>query len=229
MDLNHIVDHIYKKTLFFKGIEKDEITDMLKDCHYQIKQYAKNGIIADELSPCTSIGIILRGGVEIKKIYSSGKVVTLANLGEGSIFGEVIIFSDMQRYPSHVHAVAATEVLFINKCDLEALCHDHKIFMANVLTLLSNRILMLNRKISFLSYNTLRQKIAHYLLQEYKKSKSLMFTLSVSRKMMSEQLGVPRPSLSREFMKLKEEGIIDYESKAIKIVDLALLESCLFA
>lgn len=228
MELEQIIGQIYNKSIFFKGIEKDEIRQMLQDSHYQIKTYGKNGIIADELSPCHSIGIVLKGNVEIKKIYSSGKVVTLASLGEGSIFGEVIIFSDMQRYPSHVHATTATEVLYISKEDLELLCHDHKIFMTNVLTLLSNRILMLNRKISFLSYNTLRQKIAHYLLGEYKKKKSLMFTLPVSRKMMAEQLGVPRPSLSREFMKLKDEGIIDYESKAIKIIDLQLLESCLF-
>lgn len=229
MNLDDMILHLQKKSIFFRNIELEEIHSIIKESQYTLKSFPKNGVVADELSPCKAIGIILEGTIEIKKIYSSGKVITLARLEEGSIFGEVIIFSEMQRYPAHVHAVTPTNILFIDKDHLEELCHYHKHFMRNVLTLLSNRILMLNRKISFLSYNTIRQKIAHYLLQEQKKAGCLMFTLRLSRKDMAEQLGVPRPSLSREFMKLKEDGLIDYESKAIKIHDLNALEACLFA
>lgn len=229
MSNENIVDLLYKKHILFRGMSKEEIEALLDKSDYYIKHYTKNQVIASELSPCNHIGIVLKGTVEIKKIYTNGKVVTLARLEKGNIFGEVIVSSDMNRYPANVISIDQSHVLFIDKKHLEDLCHINKNFMSNMLNLLSNRILMLNKKITFLSYQTIRQKVAFYLLQEYKKNqKKAMFTLPVSRKDMSEQLGIPRPSLSREFIKLKEEGLIDYESKAIKIIDIQGLEDCLF-
>ncbi|WP_105619895.1 Crp/Fnr family transcriptional regulator [Vallitalea okinawensis] len=229
MSNDNITNLLYNKHKLFKGMSKEEIGGLLDKSDYYIKHYAKNQVIASELSPCNHIGIVLKGIVEIKKIYTNGKVVTLARLEKGNIFGEVIVSSDMNRYPANVISIDQSHVLFIDKKHLEDLCHINKHFMSNMLNLLSNRILMLNKKITFLSYQTIRQKVAFYLLQEYKKNqKKAMFTLPVSRKDMSEQLGIPRPSLSREFIKLKDEGLIDYESKAIKIIDVQGLEDCLF-
>lgn len=228
MEINEILQIVNHKTILFRGIEKNEIQDMLNSVPLTLKTFTKNQVIATEMSECHSVGIVLKGIVEVKKLYSNGKVVTLTRLQEGNIFGEVIIFSDMDRYPAHILSVEDSEILFIHRSDIEKLCHEHKHFMTNVLRLLSNRIRMLNRKITFLSYQTIRQKVAYYLLQEFNKHKKNLFSLTVSRKDMAELLGVPRPSLSREFMKLKEEGIIDYESKAIKILNLQGLEDCLF-
>ena len=44
---------------------------------------------------------------------------------------------------------------------------------------------------------------------------------------MAELLNIPRPSLSRELMKMKEEGMIDYHRNRLKILDMDLLEKSL--
>lgn len=44
---------------------------------------------------------------------------------------------------------------------------------------------------------------------------------------MAELLNIPRPSLSRELIKMKEDGIIDYHKNKLKIIDIDLLEECL--
>jgi DNA-binding transcriptional regulator LsrR (DeoR family) len=41
---------------------------------------------------------------------------------------------------------------------------------------------------------------------------------------MAEKLGLPRPSLSRELIKMKEFGWIDFEGSIIKILDIEKLE-----
>ena len=65
------------------------------------------------------------------------------------------------------------------------------------------------------------------LLDEYKKQNSLFLTFSYTRKKMAEMLDVPRPSLSRELINMRNEGIIDFDKNVIKIIDLDLLEDCL--
>lgn len=83
---------------------------------------------------------------------------------------------------------------------------------------------MLNERISNLSQDTIRKKIASYLLLEYKKQKSLTIILPYTRKKMAELLNVPRPSLSRELIKMKEENIIDFNKNEINILDIDILE-----
>ena len=76
--------------------------------------------------------------------------------------------------------------------------------------------------------STLRKKLALYLLTEYKESGELTFKIKLNRKRLSEHLAVERPSLSRELIKMKEDGLIDFEQSSFKILDENALEEELF-
>lgn len=45
---------------------------------------------------------------------------------------------------------------------------------------------------------------------------------------MAELLNVPRPSLSRELTKMKDDNLIDFDKNQIKIFDIDQLEESLF-
>ena len=49
----------------------------------------------------------------------------------------------------------------------------------------------------------------------------------MTKQKLSEYLGVPRPSLSRELINMKDLGLIDYTRDIIKILDKEALESIL--
>ena len=93
--------------------------------------------------------------------------------------------------------------------------------------LLSNKILMLNNKLKNLSYETLRQKITSLLLESYHVNRKTLFQINSSRKEMAESLGVPRPSLSRELINMKKDGLIDFHKNAFKILNLEAMEDIL--
>lgn len=215
------------KCVLFKNISKEEIEALLKEISYNINTYKKDKIIALEESKCTCLGIILEGKVEVQKIFPSGKVIALNTFGEGNIFGEALVFSEKNVYPSTIVSINNTKIMFVQKNDIIQLCSRSDKFLNNFMTVLSDRILMLSGKIRNLSYETIRKKIVNVLLEEYKKQKTVFLTLPYSRKKMAEILDVQRPSLSRELIKMKEEGIIDFDKNVIKIVDLELLEECL--
>ncbi|MBU5311851.1 Crp/Fnr family transcriptional regulator [Tissierella carlieri] len=215
------------KSILFRNLNKDEINDLISVVSYSISNYQKDDVIAIEGDDCNSLGIILSGTVEIHKPFPSGKIVTINNFEAGNVFGEALIFSGSHKYPATIISSSNTEIMYINKDDIIKLMRSDDRVLNNFVSVLSNRILMLNDRITNLSYDTVRKKIANIILTEYSKQKNKLLTLPFCRKKMAELLNIPRPSLSRELMKMKEDGIIDYHKNKLKIVDIDLLEECL--
>ncbi len=215
------------KTILFKNVDSSKINTLLSDLPYNIVKYKKNDLIAIEGEDCSNLGIILSGTVEIHKPFPSGKIVTINNFQAGNVFGEALVFSGSHTYPATIIASSDSEIMYINKVHIINLMKSDEIILNNFVSVLSNRILMLNDRITNLTYDTLRKKIANMILTEYKKQKTSYLILPFCRKKMAELLNIPRPSLSRELMKMKDDGIIDYHKNKLKIIDLDLLEECL--
>lgn len=213
--------------ILFKGIEKVKIESLIKSIRTNIKEYTPDDMIALEGDSCDNVGIILSGNVEIHKSFSSGKVVTINHFEAGNIFGEALVFSEDHQYPATIISTTASSIMFISRQDIISLMTIDSNVLENFMGVLSNRILMLNQRLSGLTLDTLRKKIANLLLLEYKKQKNLYVTLPYSRKKMAEMINIPRPSLSREMMSMKDDGIIDFYKNRIKIIDLEKLKDIL--
>lgn len=215
-------------SFLFKKLSEEEISRALSKTSYRISLFNKNETIAIEGDVCNSIGIVLKGNIEVQKIYPSGKTISISRIKPGGIFGEVIIFSDMNKYPSTIVSIDNSEIMFISKSDIISLCKLNTQILSNFMELLSSKILMLNRKLKKLSYHTIRQKLSSFILDEYSKQKSLTLKVNYTRKELADQFGIPRPSLSRELVKMKKEGMIDFHRNTITIRNLQSLEDSLF-
>ena len=206
----------------FYDMKPEEILNFFKDIDYTIKTFSAKEIISLEGDECKYIGIILKGTLDIKRMLSN-KVVKMTSVGPGHLFGEVIVFSDVNKYPATVISSSKSEILFISKENFIKFCYTHADFLEMFLKDLSNKILILNKSIERLSYNSIRQKISNYILDEYQKQGSRFINISMTKQKLAETLGVPRPSLSRELINMKELNIIDYSKDTIKILDLEAL------
>lgn len=212
------------KCILFRNLRPENIDALLRFLEYKIETYTKNSLIAQEGDYCDSIGVVISGTVELQTIYPSGKVSTLTQLHEGNTFGEAILFASYSEYPQSVTSVTKSEILFIKKTEVVHMLTHHPIVLENFLTLMSNKLIMLNRKVKILSLDTIRQKICNYLIKEYKIQGNLKIRVKLSRKHMAEHMAVQRPSLSRELIKMEQEGLIEYDKDSITILDLDLLE-----
>lgn len=213
--------------VLFRSLNKIEIENVIRLVQNSIKSFQGGEVVAIEGNNCDSVGIILEGDIEIHKSFSSGKIVTINHFEAGNIFGEALVFSGEHKYPATIISTNSSKVMFIDREDIIKMMTIDARILKNFMGVLSNRILMLNERITNLSYDTLRKKIANILLLEYGRQKSHYLTLPYSRKKMAELLNIPRPSLSRELMKMKEDGLIDFYKNKIKIVDLKSLEKTL--
>ncbi len=226
--MRHLRTHLRNSRLF-RNYDDGDLHHLLENLQYRIATFDRGQTVAIEGAPCSHLGIVLTGEVQVQKIYGSGSILTMDRLSCGSVFGEVTIFSHQRQYPATITASARdVAIMFIRAGEIVHMCSAQPQFMENFLGLLSDKILMLNRKVENLSYRTIRQKVAGFLLDEHRKQKSLQLRLTLSRREMAEELGIPRPSLSRELGNMKEEGLIDFNRSAVRINCTDALEENLF-
>lgn len=208
-------------------MDKDDVLNFFKKSTYNVVNYSKNDIIALEGSPCEKVGLVLKGSVDIKRILTSNNVIHLSSFSEGGFFGEIIAFSNANTYPATVISATSSKIMFITKNDFINFCTKHPDFLEMFLNDLTNKIITLNKSITGLSLTSIRQKISNHLLSEYDIQGNLFINLNMTKQKLSEKLGIPRPSLSRELINMKDEGLIDYSKDVIKILDINSLRSIL--
>ena len=74
----------------------------------------------------------------------------------------------------------------------------------------------------------MRQKVINYILNEVKQQKSSSIILKNSKEEIAALLGIPRPSLSRELINLRDMEYIEFDRKKIQVLDIEGLEEELF-
>ncbi|WP_313756948.1 Crp/Fnr family transcriptional regulator [Tissierella sp.] len=198
----------------FSEFEKDKLYSIIKD-RFFIKDYGKNEIIYLRNEKAITMDIILEGEIVVHNIDENGNVLSIISLSEGDTLGENLIFSAKNEYPMTVIAKNNTKLFHIQKDLVLELCQENKRFLISFLEILSDKALVLTTKIHSLAMKTIREKILDFLTFESKRQNSNRIKLPLSKKDLAEKFGVERPSLQRELKKMKDDGIIDYNSRNI--------------
>ena len=125
-------------------------------------------------------------------------------------------------FPTVIYATRRTEVVFITREELLTLIDAIPAIALNIIKFQNDRIAFLIKKIETFSAGSVEEKLACYILDEYKKHGDC--EISLNRMKTADKLGVGRASLYRALDSLVESGIIKLETKKIFIVDPAGLE-----
>lgn len=217
-----------KRVKLFKNIELDELNGMLNCLRPKVISYKKKEYITIAGNKFTGIGIVACGEVVVTKENAAGNRIIIEKLKEGNIFGEIIAFSNKDKWPASVIASTDCTILFllpdkiVGNCP--RMCIGHKLLIQNMLRIVSQKSLNLNKKIEYLSMKSIRTKISAYLLEQYNIIHKNKFMVPLKRNELAEFLNISRPSLSRELIKMKDEGIIDFYKASFEIIDFEVLK-----
>lgn len=225
--MKEIVDKLHGNE-FFNNLSNEEIEKLISNISYSVKNYKKGEVIANEEDDCNSLGFVLEGTIEIQRIYLSGKQITLKRLINGDVFGEALVFSKKSKYPSTVISFSDSSILYISKADILKLCTMDERVLGNFMSALSNKIFALNSKIKSIAFKSIKHKVINFILEQAKNQKSETITLTESKEEIASSLGIPRPSLSRELMNLRDLNYIEFNRNVIKILNIQQLEEELF-
>ncbi|MBW4082101.1 Crp/Fnr family transcriptional regulator [Paenibacillus sp. S150] len=210
---------VLQACLLFRGQSVEEIESLLQKMMYTVSGFPRKAVILAEGDTADRLGIVLSGRVEVQKNHPNGSGVTIAHLNEGQTIGEAVLFRRDNRAPATVTAADPCTVMFIGKQELLRMFTADTEMLTRFIENLSERLVLVNRKIENLSAGPLRRRIIDFLLEQAELQASGLLKLPFSRKEWAEHLNTARPSLSREMGILRDQGWLRFKGREITLLE----------
>ena len=202
----------------FRGITPERLFADLEEISFHTRSYKKGEILAQQGAVCNRLVILTKGSVRGEMIDYSGRLIKVEDIAAPRAIAPLFLFGEENRYPVEVTANEPTEVIELPKSSVLSLFRKNEQFLENYMNLSANYARTLSDKLFFMSFKTIRQKLASYLLRLYKQQQQTHITLDRSQQELSDYFGVPRPSLARELAHMQEDGLLIADRKHITIL-----------
>ena len=204
--------------MLIKSLSGEDILTNLKSGKFKVTSYKKSSVVHFDGETCNKLEIILSGKVVVDRIDESGNLLTISEFYNDDILGGNLLFSKYPYYPMTVLTQLPTDILEIDRETLFELFCNNPIFLRTYLELTSDRAFILGDKIKHYINKTIRESIMSYLNYESKKQNSNHIKLNTTKKALAEKIGVQRTSLSRELAKMREDGLILFDTDSITLL-----------
>jgi len=206
----------------FRGISETEAETLLKQIHFQIKKFGKDEVIVIAGERVTNLNIVISGSVRGEMIEYSGKTIKIEDIEAPKPLAAAFLFGQENKFPVTVTANQNSQILSIPVAEFMKLLQLNSFLLRNYLNSISSRAQFLSQKLQFLSFKTIKGKIAHFLLtQAGEKFHSV--ELKNTQQQLADLFGVTRPSLARVFGEMQKEGLISISAKTVTLLDKAKL------
>ncbi|WP_101696939.1 Crp/Fnr family transcriptional regulator [Clostridium minihomine] len=198
----------------FQGISGEDCEKIISCLGASVKTHPKNQILLLAGEPVDFIGIILDGRVQVTKEDMLGNRSIMAEFSAGEIFGESLACAGVGQSPVTVVSVSGCTVMrlaidkILSPCT--ALCDYHSRLIQNMVHLLAQKNVYLNRKMEILSQKSIREKVLAYLNELAKRQATMDPVIPFSREELADFLCVNRSALSKELGKMQEENLIRF-------------------
>lgn len=202
----------------FRGITPERLFADLEEISFHTRSYKKGEILAQQGAVCNRLVILTKGSVRGEMIDYSGRLIKVEDIAAPRAIAPLFLFGEENRYPVEVIANEPTEVIELPKSSVLSLFRKNEQFLENYMNLSANYARTLSDKLFFMSFKTIRQKLASYLLRLYKQQQQTHITLDRSQQELSDYFGVSRPSLARELAHMQEDGLLIADRKHITIL-----------
>lgn len=236
----------------FRGLQSDEIENLLKGKFSDIRHIKKGEFVFREGDKADKFYIFLSGYLLVSQDTLGGKRLILTRIvTPGDMFGEIYPFMGAGEYDMYVEAIEDS-VIFEMDLDVVYSGFEGKpgkvavTLQKNLISIFAQKAYVMNRRLRVLGASGIRGKIARFLIQRQKANEKMINspeeveTVSTEkskvqekkiwvrpREEMADFLNVTRPALSREISAMVEEGIIRAGQGYLVILDQEALEEYL--
>jgi len=218
---------LLRECTLFHGMSYEEISRVLTGNTGRIKSYSRDVLIAQAGDKVRSLHIILQGSVKGEMVDYTGKVIKIEDIASPRPLAPAFLFGSQNRYPVNITSGEDVMILSIPRDRFLIMLQESEKVLLNFLNITSSRGQFLSNKIKFLSFTTIKGKLAQYLLDISAQSGSNSFVIPHSQSQLSELFGVARPSIGRAISELNRDGIFRTEGKRVVILDHSGLTSYL--
>lgn len=210
---------ILAQTPLFRGVGPEELERIFAELKIIETRFKKGDILAMQDEPVNRLIILLTGSVKGEMSDPSGRVAKVEDIEAPSPLAILFLFGHENRFPVQATAREDGTAIVIPKQSVLRMLSMNETLLKNYLDISADFATRLSGKLNMMSFRTIRQKLAVYLLDLSKKQGSATVVLDKPKSALAEYFGVARPSLEREITKMQEEGIITADRRQMTIRD----------
>jgi CRP-like cAMP-binding protein len=210
---------LLKNSTLLKPLTSGFINRLLQDGSVKISEFRKDTVVHFEGDLCSKLDVILKGRITLERIDATGHILTVGRFENNDIIGGNLLFSRKPVYPMTVITSDNTVLLEIDKDALFSIMSTNTAFLLTYLEFVSDNALVLGEKIKYETKKPIRGCIINFLKAECVNQKSTHIMMNITKKALAERIGIQRTSLSREFARMKKDGMIVFDAKSITILD----------
>lgn len=213
---------VLKRTLMFAGIGEEDIASMLSCLGARLYNYKKGEYVLRQGEHLSDITVLVEGNLHIQKDDYWGNRSILGQIAAGEMFGEAYVAPESGALLNDVVAIEDSTVIFfdvkriITTCPTA--CRFHSLVVQNMFFAISEKNRKLVQKLGHMSKRSTREKLISYLSEEAKRQNSANFVIPFNRQQLADFLSVDRSAMSNELCKMRDEGLIEFDKNAFKLL-----------
>ncbi|MFL5884565.1 MAG: Crp/Fnr family transcriptional regulator [Thermoleophilaceae bacterium] len=178
------------------------------------RAYLGGESIFREGDPGDTCYVLRSGRVRVTRRHSDGRVLTLAELSTGQMFGELAMFDGETRSAS-VEAIEDTRALALLAGDIRRLLLHHPEIAVKMLAGIAGRLRAANERLARQSFQTVAGRVASALLGQVESRRAdgvaangEPILIEATQAQIAQLAGASRESASRFLAKLERAGLI---------------------
>ncbi len=214
------IESVFLESKLFKGIAKEYFQDIYRCLNGNIKNYKKEEVLLGFDEKTEKMGIILTGMVDFSIIQIDGSISLINRLKRSDSVAEVFACSNKSIGVFEYRCITDSRIIFLDipkACTEKNHCtHSHKYrVMENMMQMIAENNIFLNKKIFILSQKKLRDKLLTYIKLS---SNNPREWLTFNRQDLANFITADRSAVSRELMRMKRDGILEINENKLKIL-----------
>ena len=209
----------------FKGFSADQLNKIVSVSSIRFENYKANSIIILQGAAYGELLILVKGTCISEITGYNGRIIQIGHLKAPFIIAPAAFFSKNKISPVTIKAGGkhqsenrpyTTQFIVIPGKDLDYLISTSALFTRNLLGIVSDMVISLSERVSFLTLNNIEEKFVNYLALIKEKNGEEEIILPVKLENLAAYFGVERPSLSRSISSLIKKGRIQKSRKSGK-------------
>jgi len=205
------------KIPLFHSIEEKELTRIFSELNISEICFGKDTVLALQDEPCNRLIILISGSVKAEMIDPSGRIIRVEDIFAPNPLAILFLFGPNNRFPVQVTTREEVTALILSKQSVLRMLGMNQTLLKNYLDISAEFASRLSKKLHFMSFRTIKQKLAMYILKLSKEAQSDTVKLDKTKSALAEYFGISRPSLERELTVMQRNGLIIAERRKIEI------------
>lgn len=210
---------VLTKIPLFHSVPEFELERIFTELNITATTFRKGEILAMQDEPVNRLIILLTGSIKAEMTDASGRMAKVEDVEAPSPLAILFLFGTDNHFPVQVTAREDVTAAIIPRPAALRMLSMNETILKNYLDTSSNIATRLSRKLYFMSFYTIRQKLAVYLLDLSRKQSSDTVTLDRPKSALADYFCVARPSLEREMTHMQHDNLIAVDRGTITILN----------